>query len=274
VGRGRSKLTSKKPVVPVQKPDVSQLTAHSCADIYPLLNDEEMEALADDIKENGLIHPIIVQGNVIIDGRNRLAACKLAGVEPVFKEFDGNEESIKGYILGANNNRRHLNGGQRAMAYAIIYPDPKKGRPKGAELMYQNDTLNVRRNSLSNARLILKWAPDQVALVMSGEVNLSAAYEIAKAAESDHLKADGDLINDPVAEKVHKQPKPKIQAPRLLLKRWADSAEKFQSQQGLESLVTAVNDDPAILDDMQRIRKFISALYSALNQREPGLGST
>ena len=187
--------------------DVSRLTVHNCADIYPMLSYEEMQALADDIKENGLIHEIVVQGNVVIDGRNRLEACKLAGVEPIFKTFDGDEDAIKSYILGANNSRRHLNTGQKAMAWVLLYPGKEKTGPKtGNNLYSENTNTDPSRDYKSKARFVQKWAPDQVPLVMSGAIFLSAAYETAKAAESDQLRADGGCV----VEKSSERPKAKI----------------------------------------------------------------
>jgi len=50
-----------------------------------MMSDNELAELAADIKANGLIHAIVVDKNgVLIDGRNRLRACELASVEPVF----------------------------------------------------------------------------------------------------------------------------------------------------------------------------------------------
>lgn len=52
----------------------------------------------------------------IIDGRNRLAACELAKVEPRFERFAGKD--IAAFIVATNINRRHLTKGQQAMATA------------------------------------------------------------------------------------------------------------------------------------------------------------
>jgi ParB-like chromosome segregation protein Spo0J len=49
--------------------------AHPVTDLFPTLPDEELKDLAADIAERGLLHPIV------LDGRNRYAACQLAGVE-------------------------------------------------------------------------------------------------------------------------------------------------------------------------------------------------
>jgi hypothetical protein len=60
-----------------------------------------------------------------IDGRNRLAACKIAGVEPRFEKLNGADPAA--YIVSSNLKRRNLKKGQQAMALAMIYPTPEKG---------------------------------------------------------------------------------------------------------------------------------------------------
>ena len=51
---------------------------HPVAALFPMLPEEEMLALAKSIKAHGLNESIVMQGDVLLDGRNRLAACKLA----------------------------------------------------------------------------------------------------------------------------------------------------------------------------------------------------
>ena len=60
---------------------------HLRAEMFPMMPEEELAELAEDIRENGLIHPIMLDTDgQVIDGRNRLAACKLAKVEPRFEK--------------------------------------------------------------------------------------------------------------------------------------------------------------------------------------------
>jgi ParB-like chromosome segregation protein Spo0J len=102
---------------------------HPAADIFPMMSDEELQDLAADIKESGLIHPIVTDadGEVLIDGRNRLAACKIAGVEPTFEKLNG--QDAVAYIVSTNLARRTLTKGQQAMSLAMIYPEPEKTAP-------------------------------------------------------------------------------------------------------------------------------------------------
>jgi ParB-like chromosome segregation protein Spo0J len=56
--------------------ELAAYQVHPAATIFPLLPDDEMQELVDDIRTNGLQHPIVRNGaGVIIDGRNRLLAC-------------------------------------------------------------------------------------------------------------------------------------------------------------------------------------------------------
>jgi len=126
---------------------------HPLAEMFPMMPDDELAELAEDIRENGLLHPIILDADgQLIDGRNRLAACKLANVEPRFEELSGHDP--RAFIVSANLERRNLSKGQQAMVLAHIYPEPEKGgRGKNVE---------SRKAAVSagfSARRLLRLAP-------------------------------------------------------------------------------------------------------------------
>ena len=83
---------------------------HPAADMFPLLDDEELAILAEDIKRHGLYLPIVLdtEGR-ILDGRNRARACAIAGVEPRTVVYDGDRPEL--YVLSANAYRRHMTTG-------------------------------------------------------------------------------------------------------------------------------------------------------------------
>jgi ParB-like nuclease family protein len=61
--------------------------------------------LASDIKERGLLQPIVLDADGrMLDGRNRLAACEIAGVKPVFSKFSGDDAD--GYLMTFKPNTR------------------------------------------------------------------------------------------------------------------------------------------------------------------------
>ena len=67
---------------------------HNVANIFPMMSGEEYKSLLDDIKTNGLIEPIWIFNEKIIDGRNRYKACKELGIEPKLKQYEGTEEKL------------------------------------------------------------------------------------------------------------------------------------------------------------------------------------
>lgn len=86
---------------------------HSIANIFPLIDGQELEDLIADIKKNGLLQPIILYENKVLDGRNRYIACKKANITPRFKQYD-KEISPLDYVIAENLHRRHLSSGQKA----------------------------------------------------------------------------------------------------------------------------------------------------------------
>jgi hypothetical protein len=79
---------------------------HISANVFPMLEHGELDALSLDIKSNGLLNPIVRCGGKILDGRNRILACRLANVEPRFKDITPVEAQT--FTMSQNCYRRHL----------------------------------------------------------------------------------------------------------------------------------------------------------------------
>jgi len=67
-----------------------------------------------------------------------------------------NGEDPVAYILSVNIERRSLTAGQKAMARAIMYPEPNPAGRAGGIVKGLN---NSDRVMLSQARAILRWSP-------------------------------------------------------------------------------------------------------------------
>lgn len=149
---------------------------HPIADLFPMLAEDELKELAADIAERGLLQPIVLDAeDRILDGRNRHAACELAGVEPEFTMYEGDDPD--GYALAVNINRRNLLRGQVAMVAADAdFLLTKKHGEQGriARLLGVSDAL------LSQAKTIRKFAPDRAPFVVDGSEPLSDAYKTAR----------------------------------------------------------------------------------------------
>lgn len=101
----------------MKKTTPEALEAHPIAAIFPMLPPQELEEMAESIQRSGQREPIVLHEGKILDGRNTLAACTLAGVTPTFREYDPATEGppIR-YVLDKNLERRHLTPSQRAAA--------------------------------------------------------------------------------------------------------------------------------------------------------------
>ena len=92
---------------------------HPAATLFPMMDAEALQALADDIREHGQREPVILFHGEVLDGRNRLRACELAGVEPQFVTRD-DVESPTTFVLSLNLHRRHLTPVQcAALAFKV-----------------------------------------------------------------------------------------------------------------------------------------------------------
>jgi len=99
-------------------PPLTRLPHHPLAALFPMLPDDELRRLADDIEANGQQEPVWLLDGKILDGRNREAACHLVGIDAWTKEYEGKDPL--GFVLSLNLHRRHLTESQRAMVAARI----------------------------------------------------------------------------------------------------------------------------------------------------------
>lgn len=183
---------------------------HPYADKFPMLPENELEELAESIGTNGLRNPIVVTpGGLIIDGRNRWAACEIANVDPTVEEYDG--EDIAEFVIDCNVTRRNMSTGARAMATALVLQaDGRRldnGRWKrgsvqvgnGQESISETDSAWVK--AMKCAGIVLDYASELAADVVNGDMTLNAAYEHA---ESFRTSADRKKIMEREKKKREK----------------------------------------------------------------------
>src|SRR5260221_6000229 len=97
------------------------LSVHESAALFPMLNDAELDDLAADIARHGQLEPIVTFEDKILDGRNRLEACRRAQVEPRFRALD-TCDSPTHFVISANLHRRHLTPMLRATCAVDALP--------------------------------------------------------------------------------------------------------------------------------------------------------
>jgi ParB-like nuclease domain len=171
---------------------MKKIEIHEAANAFRLMNDEELVRLALDISEHGLRDPITIGklngSEKLVDGRNRLKACEMAGVEPQFeiKEFASDDE-IRAFI-GSRSERRDVTAGQRAMAMAFLYPEPdKRGRGNKGK---STETSGFSQQRLRAARQVLRYSREVAEEVRDGTKTLDEA--LVKVKTEQEYKDSGE----------------------------------------------------------------------------------
>lgn len=178
------------------------LVPHDLAEIFPMHRSDELARLVANIAEtHGLIDPITLYEGKILDGRNRYLACKQAGVEPTFIEYEGTDPL--GLVVARNLCRRDLTKEQRALAGARI-ANLKNGTNQHAKKVGSSSELptealsvdqaaalvNVPVSAIKRAKRVQEHGSAAlVAAVESGAVSLSTAEQIARMRKPQQAKA-------------------------------------------------------------------------------------
>lgn len=155
------------------------LPVHPSAAVFPMLADDELAELAEDIKANGLIHPIVLDNEgQIVDGRNRYVACRIADVAPTFVTLEHGD--VLGFVISENVNRRHMGSGALAMAITKAVRDQEKKKSTGGRVSASQLRHMIGGGSkfINMASLVYQFAPNLVANVIGG-ASLKDAHEIA-----------------------------------------------------------------------------------------------
>jgi hypothetical protein len=153
---------------------------HPLAALFPMLEPEDLESLAQHIKEHGLQNPIVIDDNgVLIDGRMRLAACDKVGVEPRYQRLKGGDPEA--YIWGANGQRRQMTKGQKAMIAAMsINENYGIEMPTNRQLA---KLAGVSPATMDKAIIVRDHRHDLAEQVITGVMQLNAAHDWASQAK-------------------------------------------------------------------------------------------
>jgi N6-adenosine-specific RNA methylase IME4 len=172
---------------------MSEIAAHPLANLFPMLAEQEIRELADDIVTYGQRAPIMLLDGQVLDGRNRLAACRFAEVEPVFAQFEGDDPL--GFVLSHNLHRRHLTASQRAMVAAklVDWDIGLNQHTAGAANLQTHEAarrLSISERAVAAAKRIHEQGAPQLVDAIAGE----ALSELEHAAQLDVLRQEAKEI--------------------------------------------------------------------------------
>jgi hypothetical protein len=153
-----------------------QIRWHPFAESFPMMEAEELQELAASIKTHGLQHPIVLDKDGLgIDGRNRFAGCRIAGVEPTYTTLEDGIDPID-YMLRSNVERRHLNKGQCAIAAVRAH---KLQVTCNVNRLQLAKDVGINREIIRQAFLVEEYAHEQGDQVLAGSVSLESAHKEA-----------------------------------------------------------------------------------------------
>lgn len=196
---------------------------HPLADSFPMMGEEEIEAISNSIMADGLRNPIVIDiDGVLIDGRNRYAAlkrlnctiregymadtqqasyslvnqktkigdgelCIIKVIAPEYRFRSKYDEQISRFILQENMDRRHLSTSQKAALAVYIADDPKS--------LSQKDVIKrfaIGATILREAKKLREVDEDLFSQVVQGDITISEAIKAIKAREKENEQEEDD----------------------------------------------------------------------------------
>lgn len=141
---------------------------------FPAADDVDFKNIVNSMKLEGfhISEPIILYGNQILDGRTRYEAAIVAGVQPLFKYFDGTLDEARRYVFMKNLARRHLKDSQRA---ALVASMPNLTTKERAEIA------NVSHFLQRTTDVIGENAPEFLKPVVDGKISPFMLQPVAKS---------------------------------------------------------------------------------------------
>ena len=170
---------------------------------YYVRNDEEMDALADSIREHGVLSPLIVRpledapGEYeVVSGHRRLFAAKLAGLHEVpamIRELDRDAAAI--LLVDSNLHRDHVLPSEKAFALkmkmdALSHQGSRREGEKWSVARLSEDA-NISERKVHRYIRLTHLARELLELVDEGRIALTPASELSFLTE----REQADLVN-------------------------------------------------------------------------------
>ncbi len=160
---------------------------HEAANAFPLLDDDRLEELAEDIRQRGQMEPITICEGKILDGRNRYMACLLANVKPKTREYDGDPWS---FAWSLNGQRRDLVAEQRYLIWKFCNEHSEQWESEKKKIA---DEANAKRSAATKEQHQVSNPRSGETMVVQHSVALPDESEVRHKAN--HSKAVASKTN-------------------------------------------------------------------------------
>lgn len=213
----------------ILEPGHTPLKFHPLANLFPMISEQELDDLGEDIRLNGQLDDVILHRDMILDGRNRYTAATRKGLAVRYEVFKGSDREALDWVVSKNLKRRHLKEGDRARIAAKIATlklgdnQHTQAAPIGAPLLdlvgeapatavepktsvsqtEAADMMNVGRRSVQRAAVFEEKAADELKTAYEqGKVSISTAAEIAEALPPEEQKQVAQLSEKEILERA------------------------------------------------------------------------
>ena len=231
-----------------------RLKHHPAADVFPMMDDERMQELQENIRKYGQMEPITICDGKILDGRNRYAACLAIGAKPTTRVHHGDPWLFAWSLNGA---RRDLEKTVRVLIYQDcvkgstewnkrqdkIMKDAQKKRAESAARQARNENGDFMAVADRDDQRPRKGGTAVTREAVAAELNVSPATvgratEIAKRPELKQKVVAGEITPAQALKEIRgttSKPATKSCVPAFK-KLWANASKK--DRQAIRKIVT------------------------------------
>lgn len=234
---------------------------HAMAFAWPNLRPAEYAALLASIRDVGLLVPLVVWRDFLIDGRHRLMACQELGIAVTYIEIDPRltEEEALRYVLALNWDRRSMDRRGMTIAcarlslLAVVEQGRKRAKPGESLIEQLAKQHGLSMTNIKNVRSAL--LADDPELVEKLERREIAPYAAAAQARA--------------AKKLPPQCAPASNDQQRMAREGRARMEQLRSdrQRHSQVLAQAIRREQAAIDSYERTGHYAPPLLSSNSRR-------
>ena len=169
---------------------------HPLAAVQPPLRKARYQALVASVKQYGLLRPIVIWREQIVDGVHRLQACLEVGVEPEYKFLDDDADLLE-FFATEGLPFREMNNNSRALMAHYLSQWSTRGRP----------SIEIEEDNSANLRIKQKEAAVLVGVSVRLVSDASRVLsEDSEATPALRQAADKRMVNVSDAARVVDRP--------------------------------------------------------------------
>jgi len=186
-----------------------KIERHPLSAAFPNMTTDEFVDLLDSVREIGILNPIVLFEDKIIDGWHRYRASVELDIDcPAIDLADDLDPQL--FVIAHNFARRNLSASQRALCAVGVFKWRPSGRinqghPEDEVVKTNKELSDLSKTSamtISRAKKVISNAVNEVIeAVQSGEIGIVKASEIAKLDKDKQVEA----LKKPVKKTVPKE---------------------------------------------------------------------